>query len=161
MDKGIYCYIDKKNNSIIYIGKDSYINNNSRHKAHLSKYKYNEQQINRILQNNPNRYKYKILEKGQITEEQLNSLEKKYIKEYNPKFNFTKGGDGCLGYKHTEEAKNKIRKSMIGKQHFKGKHHSEKTKKILREKKLGENNPMKKEENKIKVSSSLRKLKIK
>ena len=35
MSCGIYCYIDKKTNNIIYIGKDSYIDKQIRNKDHL------------------------------------------------------------------------------------------------------------------------------
>lgn len=157
MTQGIYCYIDKKNDNIIYIGKDSYINKSSRHKAHLSKKKYNEQQINRVLQNNPERYDYHILKEGDFSQDELNQFEIDLIKEYNPLFNFTDGGDGALGYHHTEEAKEKVRKAMIGKQHFRGKTHSEKAKKRMSLSKLGEKNPMKKKENRDKVSKTLKK----
>ena len=33
MSKGIYAYIDKKDNNIVYVGKDSNIHKNKRHKA--------------------------------------------------------------------------------------------------------------------------------
>ena len=64
--QGIYCYIDKNNDEIIYIGKDSYIDTNKRHKSHIRKNDYNKQVINKILQNNPKRYQYKIIIKGNI-----------------------------------------------------------------------------------------------
>lgn len=57
MSKGIYCYEDlKNNNEIVYIGRDSYIHNNTRHKQHMESSRYNAQPFNRILQNNPQRY---------------------------------------------------------------------------------------------------------
>lgn len=105
MTRGIYCYIDKKTNKIVYVGKDSYINRNMRHKAHYRKSLYNDQPINKILQNNLDRYEYRVLEEGDFSEKELNNLEINYISRYNPFFNFTKGGDGALGYKHTEERK--------------------------------------------------------
>lgn len=108
MTQGIYAYIDKKNNSIVYIGKDSYINKNKRFNAHFAKCNYNTQHINRILQNNPNRYQYKILEEGNIPQKILNALEISFIKKFNPKFNFTKGGDGLLGHKFTMDHRRKI-----------------------------------------------------
>lgn len=158
MTQGIYCYIDKKTNSIIYVGKDSNIQHDTRNKEHFCKSKYNEQQINRVIQNNPNRYQYKVLKKGNFSQELLNSLEIIYIKRYNPLFNFTKGGDGCMGYKHTKSARKKISNAMLGNKHFEGKHHSEKTKEKIRQSKIGEKNPMKKKENREKVSKSLKKL---
>ena len=48
-------------NEIVYIGKDSYIGRHQRSKDHLTKSRYNDQPFNRILQNNPNRYIYKVL----------------------------------------------------------------------------------------------------
>lgn len=114
MAQGIYCYIDKKNNKIVYIGKDSHIEKDRRHKTHIRSSKYNEQVINRVIQNNPERYEYKILEKGNISQTLLNSLEISFIQKYDPIFNFTKGGDGVAGYTHSDEAKNKISNSLKG-----------------------------------------------
>lgn len=111
MTQGIYCYIDKKNNCIVYIGKDSYIDKNKRYKAHLMKSQKNNQLFNRVLQNNPKRYIYKILEEGNISQKILNALEMSFIQKYNPKFNFTKGGDGSLGYKFSKESKMKMSKN--------------------------------------------------
>ena len=112
--KGIYCYTDTLNNDeIVYIGKDSQITRNNRHYNHITK-KRNQQQIDKVLQNNPKRYKYNILCKGVCDGELLNTLEKGYIKTYNPKFNFTIGGDGNYGFKHSEETKHKISDSLKG-----------------------------------------------
>lgn len=115
MASGIYCYIDLKNDKVVYIGKDSHINKGQRHKDHFQKYRYNKQQINRILQNNPTRYKYKVLEEGNISREILNALEMVFIRKYNPKFNFTEGGEGTVGWKHSQEAKKKISNANKGK----------------------------------------------
>lgn len=145
MTQGIYAYIDKKNNSIVYIGKDSYIDENRRFNAHFAKYNYNTQYINRILQNNPDRYQYKILEEGNISQKILNALEMSFIKKFNPKFNFTKGGDGLLGHKFTidhrrkisiankgrkfsDTHKNKLSKKALGNSSHLGCKHSKKTK---------------------------------
>ena len=156
MSNGIYCYIDKKNNTIVYVGKDSYIDKQTRHKAHCGEKKYNEQQINKVLQNNPNRYKYKVLKEGSFSEKELNEFEKFYIQKYNPLFNFTEGGDGILGYKHTDEAIEKIRQNAKGNQNFLGKKHTKEAKEKIRQSKIGNKNPMKKKENKAKVSNSLK-----
>lgn len=147
---GVYAYIDKeKNNKIVYIGIDSYIDKNKRYNDHISSSKYDDQPFNRVLQNNPNRYKYKVLKKGNFSNNLLKALEVIYIKRYQPKFNFTVGGDGVLGYKHSKEIKKKISEANKGrkfsKKHkknlslshkgknnpFFGKHHSEKTKKKI------------------------------
>lgn len=101
--KGIYCYKDLKNNKIVYIGKDSHIEKDKRHKQHMARSHYNNQPFNRALQNNSSRYIYSRLKEGNFSEKLLNALEILYIRRYNPKFNFTKGGDGVLGLKQTHE----------------------------------------------------------
>ena len=109
MSKGIYCYIDGENDKIVYVGKDSNIDKNKRHRDHLAPSSYNAQPINRILQNNPNRYKYCVLwEIDDCTDNHLTQMEIFYIKKYSPKFNFTEGGDGISGFKHSEETRKKI-----------------------------------------------------
>ena len=116
MAKGIYCYIDKKNNQIVYVGKDSNIDKNKRHKNHLAPSNYNAQPINRILQNNPNRYIYRVLwEIDDCIDNHLNQMEIFCIKKYNPQFNFTEGGDGISGFKHSEETRRKMSESQKGK----------------------------------------------
>lgn len=141
MTSGIYSYIDKKTNDIIYIGKDSYIHRNQRHKDHLRNGAYDKQLINKILQNNPKRYEYKILEKGDISQSFLNALEIVFIQKYNPRFNFTKGGDGTLGFNHSKETIEKIlrnRPSMVGENNpMFGKHHSKEARKKMSDAKKG------------------------
>lgn len=73
------------------------------------------------------------------TEEKLNQLEQFYIKKYKAReagYNLTDGGDGTIGYKHTEEDKIKISKAG------KGRIKSEAECKKLSESKRGEKNPM-------------------
>lgn len=129
--KGIYAYVDTMNNSVVYIGKDSNIDKNARKHAHEMPSKYNKQPFNRVLQNNLTRYQYKkVFVFDDITDTELNQLEMQQIALFNPKFNFTKGGDGSTGYKHSEET----RKKMKGKNHpFYGKHRSEETRKKISE----------------------------
>lgn len=115
MTCGIYCYIDKKDNSIVYVGKDSNIDKERRHIAHYSPSKYQEQQINRVLQNNPNRYTYQVLTWNVIDQDTLNALETQYITHLNPKFNFTNGGEGISGFTHSENTLKKISKAHKGK----------------------------------------------
>lgn len=94
MTCGIYCYIDSTNNSIVYIGQS--VNMERRHTEHLSLARYNDQPFNAILQNNQDRYVFKqIVHSSRAA---LNDLEKFFIKQYNPIFNYTSGGDG-LGTK--------------------------------------------------------------
>ena len=109
---GIYAYIDTMDNSVVYIGKDSYIGKGKRRKAHINPSNYNDQPFNRVLQNNPNRYEYKeIFVFDEISQKELNQLEMQQIALFNPKFNFTKGGDGIVGFKHSEESKRKMSES--------------------------------------------------
>lgn len=95
---GIYGYWDTEKECVLYIGKDSNISTNNRHKDHHHPSRYDEQQINRILQNNKGRYQYFILCDGYFSEEELNQLETEAIAIFNTYygygFNFTKGGDG-------------------------------------------------------------------
>lgn len=113
--KGIYQYKDLKTGEIVYVGKDSNINKNQRHKGHFKKSTYNAQQINRVLQNNPDRYQYEVVYAGDFDNDLLNALEINTISEETPKFNFTNGGDGTVGYKHSEETKRKMSESHTGK----------------------------------------------
>lgn len=106
--EGIYCYVDLKDNSIVYVGKDSNIDKKSRYYGHKSPTQYHNQTFNRILQNNLSRYKYKVLKKGSFRQDLLNALEILYIRRYNPKFNFSIGGEGITGYRHSEETKQKM-----------------------------------------------------
>ena len=162
MAKGIYCYIDKKDNQIVYIGKDSNIDKNKRYRDHLAPSNYNAQPINRILQNNPNRYIYRVLwEIDDCTDNHLNQMEIFYIKKYAPQFNFTEGGDGMSGFRHSEETRKKISETNKGKTPWnKGKTHSLESRKKMSESKKGENNPMygKKhsEESRKKISEALK-----
>ena len=166
---GIYCYEDTlKNNQIVYIGKDSNIEKNIRKTAHKKPSQYNVQQINRVIQNNPERYRYKVLkkwEKGKYHKHLANALEILYIRRFRPLFNFTAGGEGTLGTPsgmkgktHSIETRKKMSEAQKGKQFseehkqklsegrkgiknpFYGKHHSEETLKKLSESKKGKTN---------------------
>ena len=112
MTSGIYAYWDNVKNYYVYVGKDSNIDKKSRHYTHISKSNYNIQQINRVLQNNPERYEYRVIMKGDYNDWQLNQMEKLCIKSFKtfkkdyPErsvFNFTRGGDGISGYTQTKE----------------------------------------------------------
>lgn len=151
--KGIYQYTDLENGDVVYVGKDSHIDKEHRRKAHKRPCMYDSQPFNRILQNNPERYRYEVIYAGDFDEDLLNVLEINTIAEKNPKFNFTKGGDGTIGYKHTDETKQylsdikngvprpkevieKIRKGNTGKKL------SKKTREKMSKSRKGENNGM-------------------
>lgn len=152
MKSGIYCYKDlQNNNEIVYIGKDSNIHYNKRHKDHLHPSNYNKQPFNKILQKNSNRYQYHILkswDKTKYNPKLTSILEILYIKRYKPKFNFTTGGEDLFIAKISEKTKEKISKSKTGTKlsketrkkmsennakYWKGKHLSETTKKKISE----------------------------
>ena len=140
MTRGIYCYKDTENNDkIVYIGKDSHIDKDMRHKDHTRPSRYDEQVINRIVQNNPLRYKYeKLKEFDGICDELLNITEILYIGHHKPKFNFTKGGEGIKGFKYSDEMRRKLRENHP--KGMKGKHHSEDSRKRIGEAQKGKLN---------------------
>lgn len=176
MTQGIYCYMDKKTNKIVYIGKDSHINEERRHKQHILKSNYNRQVINRVVQNNPIRYEYKVLEEGNISQKILNALEMSFIRKHGPKFNFTKGGEGLFGHRFSKKHREKIsqankgrkmsdeQRKKISENNIKrfqnkenhpmfGKHHSEEAKKKISEKNKGNEVPS---ERRLRISQKLK-----
>ena len=109
--------------------------------------------------------------------QKLDELEKKYIAEYREKFgknkmyNITDGGEGCEGYKHTEEFKKKQslinmgeNNSMYGVHRFgkdsprygKKHPHSQETKEKMSLSMLGKNTYVRSEETKRKISLAKR-----
>lgn len=147
--QGIYQYIDKETNEIVYIGKDSYIDEKRRYKDHIASCNYNSQPFNRALQNNPDRYEYIEIYVGNFSQDLLNTLEINSIAEFKlkhngnrPKFNFTDGGDGICGFTHSEETRKKLSEANSGENHpMYGKHPSEEAKKKMSKAKSGKNNP--------------------
>ena len=101
---GIYSYRDLQTDEIVYIGKDSNIDKKLRYYAHKTPARYNEQQINKVIQNNPDRYQYEELcASNDCDKDLLRILEMGYIETYNPKFNFTDGGETFSGYIPSKE----------------------------------------------------------
>lgn len=143
--KGIYCYIDLNTNKVVYVGKDSHISKNARHKQHIAPSQYNAQHINKVLQNNLQRYEYKVLKQGDFSKNLLNALEILYIRRYSPMFNFTIGGDGGTGYKQSKEQRENHSKAMSGKGNpMYGKHHTLESRKKMSENRdyaSGKNHP--------------------
>lgn len=157
MTSGIYGYWDNLKDELVYVGQAFDIK--LRHNEHLSPARYDAQTINRVLQNNKERYDLIVLKKCGIDD--LNYWERTLIALFNPKFNYTDGGEGSRGFKHSEETKQKlsemlsgensynygrkfseehrrkISESNKGKQAFLGKKHTEETKQKIREANLG------------------------
>lgn len=154
--KGIYGYWDKQKKKVVYIGKDSNMFEHKRELDHLAPSNINEQPFNKVLQNNPNRYKYfEIIQLPFNTQDEvINDIEAALISRYgtyenrrghgrNYGYNFTKGGEGATGREMSEATKNKISASLTGENHpMYGKSIPEKVKKNLSESRMGEGNPM-------------------
>jgi group I intron endonuclease len=88
----------------------------------------------------PDKFRCEKLE--EVDEDLVGTMEVKYISELNTFFargcgyNMTKGGDGgCKGYIHTPETRKFLSEL------WKGRHHSEATKKKLSDQRRGKNNP--------------------
>ena len=144
---------------IVYVGKDSHIYEDRRHKQHLHPCNYHKQPFNRVLQKNPERYSYDILREGDFEDNLLSALEIIYIRRHSPKFNYTIGGDGTRGFKHSDESKRKMSESRKGEKNpFNGMHHTEETKQKIRDAVSGEksywHNRNRTDENKLNVSKS-------
>lgn len=135
MTSGIYGYYDNLKDKIIYIGQSQNIE--KRNHEHKRSSKYNEQQINKVLQKNPNRYDIYILKKCSI--DILDYWEITLISLFQPIFNFTNGGLSTRGYKHTDETKQKISESLKG--HSVSQKTKEKISRSCKNKNNGKNNP--------------------
>lgn len=110
MASGIYGYWDNIKDDIVYVGQAFDIK--IRHYEHLSPARYNAQTINRVLQNNKDRYTLIVLKECSIDD--LNYWERTLIALFNPKFNYTDGGEGSRGFKHSEETKQKLSRMLGG-----------------------------------------------
>ena len=140
MTKGIYSYYDSKKGKIVYIGRDSNIHKNARHKAHMSKSRRNDQPFHSILQDNTDRYYYDVIIEGEFDNDMLNALERYYINIYNTfedGFNFTCGGEN--NYEFSEESKKKMSESHKGK--VVSAETRDKISKYMSNNRVGENNP--------------------
>lgn len=148
MSSGIYAYWDNVRHYYVYVGKDNNINKKSRHNDHIAKCNYDKQQINRVLQNNPERYEYRIIMSGDYNNKQLEKMEKLCIKSFKtfredyPErnvFNFTRGGEGTSGWHHSNESKEKISKSCSENctKHWLGKAFTEEHRKKISDSKTG------------------------
>lgn len=119
MSKGIYGYWDNQKEYVVYIGQTS--NLEERRKKHSYPAKNNK--INDVLINNPNRYEYFILAEGDFSDKTLDEMEiyaisifktNKYKYPDKSVFNFTDGGGGIRGFRHSDETKTKISEAGKG-----------------------------------------------
>jgi hypothetical protein len=108
----VYGHYTKDTDSLFYIGKGS------RNRAWYFKGRNNL--WNKIVTKHGIVVKILVAE---LTPENAAIQEILAIKELKPRANFTKGGDGTVGYKHTKEAKLKmaVNKNKFGKQNHKSK----------------------------------------
>ena len=121
----IYKYTSPSNK--IYIGQT--VREKVRHNEFLNiKKDYAGSIINKArIKYGPENFKYEILlivktNTVEYIKRELDFWEKYYIKYFKSQnyilYNLTDGGDeGTLGYKHTDESKNKIAENRIGKKH--------------------------------------------
>ena len=129
---GIYGYFDKALGKYVYIGKDSNILANTRHKDHMHG---NGQQIDRILKANPDRYEYHIIEtinNGSLLD--LDTTERHYIDYFGTYryetgfgYNFTRGGETSYGIE--TKVQNIPRKVSVLRKHPTTKHITKRTSK--------------------------------
>ena len=116
MSNGIYGYWDNVKHKVVYIGQSKNIED--RLNAHMRNSKYDVQEINKVIQNNPERYESFILADGDFTTDELNKLEYEAVEIFktnrykypeNEGFNFRDGGEVK---EFSEETKKKISKKM-------------------------------------------------
>lgn len=147
----IYCYINEIN-SKCYVGQT--VDFEKRKREHLYRAKnsiHNMCFYNAIRKYGIDNFRWEILCECNSKEE-LNEMEKYYIKLYNTKapngYNLTDGGEGMFGFKHTDKAKKKMSESHVGikrtdetkkkiSETCKGNKHTDDTKKKISESKRG------------------------
>ena len=128
----VYVWIRKDTNKIFYVGKGS----GNRYKDLDMRNKHFLNIINKVGKNNCTQEFLAI----ELTEKEAFNLEKYYIAKYRkeglPLVNISDGGEGSSGWFANASAEEQKRHREISKS-FLGKHHSEKTKKKMREAALG------------------------
>lgn len=130
----VYCFINKIN-SKLYIGETVKSDYNERFNEHRSK---SNNGINNYFYKAIRKYSWESFDKIIIfqtdvldnTEENkkllndiVNKKETFYIQKYKTDnhsfgYNLTKGGDGIVGYKHSDETKQKLSESHTGEKHW-------------------------------------------
>lgn len=110
----IYCHKNKINNKL-YIGYAK--NPSARWHSDGSGYKKQEKFYRAIKKHGWNNFEHIILIEN-LSIEQAKILERYLIKKYNSKnegYNATDGGEGLAGFHHSEETKQKMSESAMGK----------------------------------------------
>lgn len=140
MNFGIIYKAENKLNGKIYIGQTTkYL------KIRIKQHKYNKKNApfpNAIRKYGVNGFSWSVLEECH-SEYDLNLAEEWYIlyyKSFENGYNLTFGGEGCHGYKHSNDVLIRMRKSMKGKNL--GKKQSQTTKDKLSKLFSGKKNPM-------------------
>jgi group I intron endonuclease len=114
-----FIYKIKNNlNEKFYIGFTAQKNPIIRFRQHISTARYNTKNnqpiIRAIRKYGEENFSFQILLEGE-SNFLLKIEEPRLIKELNPEYNATLGGDGILGYKHTDRTKEICRLSTLGK----------------------------------------------
>lgn len=114
-----FIYKIKNNlNEKFYIGFTTQKNPIIRFRQHISTARYNTKNnqpvIRAIRKYGEENFSFQILLEGE-SDFLLKIEEPRLIKELNPEYNATLGGDGILGYKHTDITKKICRLSTLGK----------------------------------------------
>jgi group I intron endonuclease len=114
-----FIYKIKNNlNEKFYIGFTAQKNPFIRFRQHISTARYNTKNnqpiIRAIRKYGEENFSFQILLEGE-SNFLLKIEEPRLIKELNPEYNATLGGDGILGYKHTDRTKEICRLSTLGK----------------------------------------------
>ena len=116
MLKGLIYKIVNKTNDKVYIGCTT-MTLEDRYKAHLYRCfnkNYDCKLYNSMRKYGKENFKIDMLEECDI--DFIYEIEKKYIEQYNSYkngLNSTLGGEGCLGYIHSEEKRKKISKNLL------------------------------------------------
>nr|YP_009568374.1 GIY-YIG endonuclease [Orbilia oligospora]QBL02005.1 GIY-YIG endonuclease [Orbilia oligospora]QID02758.1 GIY-YIG type homing endonuclease [Orbilia oligospora]QID02826.1 hypothetical protein [Orbilia oligospora] len=143
---GIYKWTNKITNDI-YVGQSGDLAKRFIRYFNLSYLKNRESLVisRALIKYGYSNFTLEILEYCDITN--LTEIEQYYIDKLNPKYNILKLASSSLGYKHSEETKIKISKSLKGiyvkeKSALYGRTHTEETKALMVLKKYKENNPL-------------------
>lgn len=135
---GLYGYWDNVKQKVVYIGQSNNIGR--RFNEHIQPSRYDEQQINMVLQNNPDRYEPFIFVDGDYTKDELNELEYEAVEIFklnrykypeNEGFNFQDGGKVKEIHEETKKKMSESKKGTIG--YWKGKTRPNETKEKISE----------------------------